>query len=251
MSALRGLLFRFSWAMEKRIVPGNRSSQHDYHDLLAPYIQPGVAWLDLGCGHQVFADWMMAEEAAMTSRAGYVCGIDRDEASMRNHQHLRDLVKGDLNRLPFSGAAFDVVSANMVVEHLEQPGEVLREVWRVLRPGGVFVFHTTNRRNFKVALADQLPQGLKNRLIRLLEQRKPEDVFPTRYAINTVEQVRQLAVKSGFEMTRLETVNGSPSTSMLGPVVIGELLTFRWLRRPEYGEFRTNILAVLRKRVTD
>lgn len=247
MSALSRLLFRFSWAMEARIVPGNRSSQWDYHDALVPHLRSETRWLDLGCGHQVFADWMMAEETAAVNCVRYACGIDLDEAGMRNHQHLRDRVKGDLTRLPFPNASFDVISANMVVEHLEHPAGVLAEVRRALRPGGVFVFHTTNRRNFKIMLASKLPQGMKNGLIRLLEQRKAEDVFPTHYAINTPEQVRRLAEAGGFEVATLRTVNGSPTTNLLGPVVIGELLVFRWMRRPGHENYRTNIIAVLRK----
>lgn len=246
MSALTRLLFRFSWAMERRIVPGNRSSQYDYYEALKPHVRPDVSWLDLGCGHQVFADWMTEEEAEVTSQARYCCGIDLDEESMRKHRYLRDRVKGDLQRLPFADRSFDVISANMVVEHLADPAAVLAEVRRCLRPGGVFVFHTTNRRNFKVALADRLPQGFKNRLILLLEQRRAEDVFPTHYAINTLAQVEALARDTGFSVESLTTVNGSPSTSMLGPVVIGELLIFRWLRRAQHAAYRTNIIAVLR-----
>jgi SAM-dependent methyltransferase len=44
----------------------------------------------------------------------------------------------DAAKMSFPNASFDVVFSRAVFEHLESPGDVLREVARVLRPGGVF-----------------------------------------------------------------------------------------------------------------
>ena len=48
-----------------------------------------------------------------------------------------DRVRGSARRLPFDGATFDAVIAVEVFEHLAAIDEVLREVRRVLRPGGI------------------------------------------------------------------------------------------------------------------
>ena len=48
-------------------------------------------------------------------------------------------------RLPFTDASFDVVCAMDFLEHVEEPAAVVAEIARVLRPGGVFFFHTFNR----------------------------------------------------------------------------------------------------------
>jgi len=57
----------------------------------------------------------------------------------------------DLSRdgLPYDGDAFDVVTCTEVVEHLENYRQIVREVFRVIRPGGLAVFTTPNVLNLQ------------------------------------------------------------------------------------------------------
>jgi SAM-dependent methyltransferase len=47
-----------------------------------------------------------------------------------------EFVRADVRELPFPGASMDGVVANMILHHLPRPDRALREVARVLRPGG-------------------------------------------------------------------------------------------------------------------
>ena len=51
------------------------------------------------------------------------------------------IVDGDAAHLPFGDDAFDTVAASLLFCSLPAPGAALREVARVLRPGGTFLFH--------------------------------------------------------------------------------------------------------------
>lgn len=53
-----------------------------------------------------------------------------------------DVLKVDMLRMPFEDAAFDVVIANHVLEHVDDDRLALSEVRRVLRPGGVAILQT-------------------------------------------------------------------------------------------------------------
>jgi 2-polyprenyl-3-methyl-5-hydroxy-6-metoxy-1,4-benzoquinol methylase len=66
------------------------------------------------------------------------------------------VVRGRGEHVPFAGESFDLIVCLWVLEHLERPQAVLREVLRVLRPGGHFIFLTPNLRN-PLLLLNRLP----------------------------------------------------------------------------------------------
>src|SRR6185369_4369335 len=113
-------------------------------------------WLDLGCGHQFYPQWARIGSQApedLARRPSLLCGLDGDTESIRRHELISNRVLGNINGLPFRDASFTIVSANMVMEHIADPAATLREMQRVLAPGGIFLFHTTNRRFYQIAIA--------------------------------------------------------------------------------------------------
>ena len=105
----------------------------------------GKAVLDLGC-----AGGFMAE--ALDARGARVTGIDpaaeavaaaRAHAEAQGRAIAYDVGVGE--DLPYADAAFDAVVCVDVLEHVRDLGQVLAEVSRVLRPGGLFLFDTINR----------------------------------------------------------------------------------------------------------
>lgn len=60
------------------------------------------------------------------------------------------IVEGDIinKKLPFTDQSFDVVNFDATIEHLiESPKELFKEVYRVLKPGGMFLITTPNLSN--------------------------------------------------------------------------------------------------------
>jgi SAM-dependent methyltransferase len=73
----------------------------------------------------------------------------------------------DARRLPFASGAFDAVISNSTLDHFRAAEDIrvaLREVHRVLAPGGVLVLTLDNRSNPLVALRNRLPFGVVHRL---------------------------------------------------------------------------------------
>ncbi len=246
MDYLRKLFYRAYWKTASAIVPGLTSSQQCYYEKLRSLIDD-KEWLDLGCGHQVFSDWMMREQAEVLASCRMAYGIDLDWIGLKAHPGIRNKVFGDLTCLPLRTASMDLVSANMVAEHLQAPESVLREVQRVLKPNGKFIFHTPNYHGWAIQIASHIPSWLKKRLIWFLERRRAEDVFPTHYRMNTDSAIRQLAMQTGFAVEDITMVSTSAATVMLGPLVLAELLYLRHLRHPKRAKLRSNIVAILRK----
>jgi ubiquinone/menaquinone biosynthesis C-methylase UbiE len=135
----------------------------------------------------------------------------------------------------------------MVVEHIENPTPALVEVFRILKPNGIFIFHTTNLLNYQTFLTFLISDLVKNKLIEFLEGRKEEDIFPTYYRMNSLKKIKKLAQMSGFNVPEFKLINSPPKTIMLGPVVIIELLLIRVINLKLFRNFRSNIITVFQK----
>ncbi len=99
---------------------------------------PGKRILDLGC-----------RAGAVTRRysdGNQVVGVDVDRVALDAASRLGiETVLADIEQpLPFPDADFDAVVAGELLEHVRFPDNVVAEVARVLRPGGVFVGSVPN-----------------------------------------------------------------------------------------------------------
>lgn len=104
--------------------------------------RPAGAMLDCGCDDGSFS----RRVAARAGIQGEVHGIEMHgpSAEAAERAGLR-VLRADLNRgLPYPDSSFDLVHANQVIEHLHDTDGFLREVRRVLRPGGTALLSTNN-----------------------------------------------------------------------------------------------------------
>lgn len=235
------------WRVEQFVVPGLRSSQDSYADVLERHVRAQMAWLDLGCGHQILPVWHEARERALVSRARRVVGLDRVATALKQHQTIECRAVADIAELPFADERFDLVTANMVVEHLQQPTLQFEEVWRVMKPAGRFLFHTPNTLGYSTVLARLVPDGMKRPLIRAIEGRWSRDVFPTHYRANSRRVIERLARATGFETETIQLVDSAAEFIRFLPFAIVELVWIRLMRSARLRALRTNIIAVLRK----
>ena len=123
----------------KNLVPGRLSWMDGQIDWT------GQKVLDLGC-----AGGFMAE--ALAERGASVTGIDPAAEAIRAakaHAAAQSLdIRYDVGvgeDLPYRKATFDAVVCVDVLEHVRDLDQVLREVARTLKPGGLFLFDTINR----------------------------------------------------------------------------------------------------------
>ena len=106
--------------------------------------------LDIGCGAGFLADHLAREghrvvgmDMSIGSLRAAKSGPPRGRASAAKAR--KAWLAADAYRLPFADASFDAVCALDFLEHVTAPHRVIAEAARVLRPGGLFFFHTFNR----------------------------------------------------------------------------------------------------------
>lgn len=79
-----------------------------------------------------------------------VVGIDKDISAIKIAKMYRgqnvSFIQGDARKLPFRNDTFDAVICFEVIEHLDEPLKLLEEIRRVLKPGGLVICSTPNKR---------------------------------------------------------------------------------------------------------
>jgi SAM-dependent methyltransferase len=183
----------------------------------------------------------------LIGRTKITIGSDFSYQSLCRHRSIQKRTVADIEHIPFKDNSFDLVSANMVMEHIQNPKAALTEITRVLKPGGLFIFHTVNYRNYLFRLSAWAPQALKNKLIWILEGRKEEDVFPVAYRFNTPKEVVDESMRCGLDIREISLLNSTPATALLGPLAIPELLITKALEYEAARDYRANIIGVLQK----
>src|SRR5438034_1024616 len=105
-------------------------------------LSPGEIVLALGSG----AGLDVLLSARRVSPGGHAYGVDMTdemlELANRNRDHARfknaTFLKGSIDKVPLPDASVDVVISNCVINLAEDKGAVIKEAFRVLRPGGRF-----------------------------------------------------------------------------------------------------------------
>ena len=132
--------------------------------------------LDIGTGSGAIASELSKISKSVSSVD--VC----DERLIRNNYKFIE-VKGA--RLPFKDETFDIVISNHVVEHIPLQDIHMREVYRVLKKGGIAYLATPNKYwvlepHFYVPFLSMLPRRLSSIIVRLLKGRE-WDIYPLSY----------------------------------------------------------------------
>jgi len=166
------------------------------------HLQPSSAVLDLGAGAGILSQMNFRGLTAS------VCGVDLDPRVIGN-PFLDEGRVADAGGIPYENDRFDLVFSDNVLEHLEKPLEVFREVARVLSPGGVFLFKTPNKWHYVPAIARLTPHGF-HQYVNRLRGRDEGDTFPTFYRANTKSDVSRLAGRCGLSIISVERIEGRP-----------------------------------------
>jgi SAM-dependent methyltransferase len=127
--------------------------------------------------------------------------LETARATAAAHGVEPELVRANLEALPFPDASFELVLSVQVIEHLLDPAAGLRELARVLRPGGTLLLSTDNARN-RITQTLNVPRTAVVRTLRLTGRRRKVE-FP--HAAFRVERLHALFEGAPLDVERVET----------------------------------------------
>jgi ubiquinone/menaquinone biosynthesis C-methylase UbiE len=228
-----------------------RGRHHGYHafidqqesEIALRYLQevgPGSRVLEAGCGTGLILR-TLAPVATRLGR-GLAVGVDLS-AGMLRQARARDLdvMQADLTHLPFSDHSFDLVCSFKVLAHVEPIVPALRELSRVLRPGGRLIAEFYN------------PLSLRYLIKRLkrptaISQRTHDDAVFTRY--DSLREIRrylppELAVEAVHGVRVLTPFSQAHQLPLVGPAL--RLLERRAAHAPALRRLGGFLVVVARK----
>jgi SAM-dependent methyltransferase len=186
----------------RKLNPEWRPATETYAALANSYLDRTSRVLDLGCGRGGLIEQLEHPPALIT-------GADPDLHSLREHRlkAISRVVTGGVS-LPFRPRSFDLILASWLFEHLPRPADTLREVRRVLKPGGAIIFITPNGHHplsYLNRLLGRL-EGSQGMMVKKIYGRERADTFPTYYRANTPEHLSRLSRQAGLEQIVLTAV---------------------------------------------
>lgn len=94
----------------------------------------GANLLDIGCGKMPYRAYILEK-----SNVKVYTGIDI-EGSLVYDKNVQPDLRWDGRTIPLSGGSYETAMATEVLEHCPEPEIVLKEIHRILKPGGIFFF---------------------------------------------------------------------------------------------------------------
>ena len=179
--------------------------RENVYRLLRPLIEASASrarLLDVGCGAGNLLDGLPTE-------ALDISGVDivpEMVAEAARRHPTGAFVVSDAVELPFPDASMDIVTCLGVLEYIPEPQAVLRDIWRVLAPGGHVIVSFPNRASlfrllsFVEIRAERMMITVLHRLLR--RKRKYERGPSYTHAQWSVRAAHELLTSAGFE--RLE-----------------------------------------------
>jgi SAM-dependent methyltransferase len=196
-------------ALAQRLKDRYFPSDHPYSILeneVESRLRPDHTLLDAGCGRGA------PVLGKYRGRARRLIGVDLVEFDPSPHG--LELYHADLGGIPIGDEEVDVVMARSVMEHIEHPASVYGEIFRVLKPGGHFIFLTANLWDYASLIASIVPNRFHPWIVSKTEGREEKDVFPIAYRTNTRRAVERWSRHSGFDVVSFRYVGQYPSYFM-------------------------------------
>jgi len=167
----------------------------DFYSRINTLLTSDKILVDLGAGR---ASWYEDDPASyrkkvrlMRGKVAKVIACDVDPAVLKNNSADECYIM-DSNHIPVDDGIADIVVADYVLEHVEDPEAFAAEVNRILKPGGWFCARTPHKFDYVSIIARLVKNSEHSKLLKSVQPNRNEiDVFPTFYRMNTIADLKK------------------------------------------------------------
>lgn len=174
----------------------------------------GKKILDLGCGPGLYTKELI-------KRGAKVKAMDISEEEIKIAQKENPEIEfkvGDSENLPYNDKEFDIVLATLVLEHIEDWTNSLREIKRVLNKGGIFIFSTGNPVTNCIRVKENNQAEIKRNYFDEIKTKSHWwDGVDMIWYQKTYGTIIKILIKAGFELLDYEDSKPNKESEKLFP----------------------------------
>ena len=197
---------------------------------MAGLVVPGVSWLDVGCGRELFPNNQGLAEV-LSKRCRRLVGVDPDP-TLQENAWVHEKHRGGIDSYDGAGS-FDLVTMRMVAEHIDDPAACVDSVARALRPGGLAVVFTVFAGSPIPVLTRLAPMSLRHLVKSWLWGTQPKDTFPTRFRMNTRTALQRQFAAAGMQEAQFLRLDDCRTFCPLPLVVAGRAIRVARVSGPQ------------------
>lgn len=201
-----------------------------YEDILSRNLLKCKSWLDIGCGENQIVN---------SFNVRYKIGVDKKLPE--SGESRKNFCCASVYRLPFKSDSFDIITAKFFIEHLRTPSEAFDEIRKVLKVGGLFIIHTTNKFSPVIMIKNLLPRRLLLRVLSVLAGIK--EIHPCYYKFNSPKEFKRGI--SGF--TKIKEFYICNIFIFIRPVMLIDILLYLLTSRLKLYKVCPVYCAILKK----
>lgn len=197
--------------LQKKFFKDSDHPYHKYERKVESTINKESVLLDAGCGRTA----PILKKFA--GKAKQLVGVDLEDpiGDLSDVQYI----KGDISSIDLPDNSVDVVISRAVLEHVLDPDAVFKEISRILKPGGSFIFLAPNLWDYVSLASKIIPNRFHKKIVSKTEGREMQDVFPAFYKANTYGSIKKLSNKNNLKIEEFEWLGQYPASFMFNSLL--------------------------------